>query len=1740
MGNGAEKERKSSAELQEEIAKRKAWFFECQLRRLNLECFRDVEVNEKLPDVLLDLISEPLFTMGFPGGQVGAKMKKIGQVYLDSQQPVWTGEEREQRNEYKHFIGLEVNWLDYNIPTRLKENLEKLKTTYESTRFSSVIDANDEWNRYGREDPSVNKPDPVKDPPKDQNRISHAISRVEVTQRKPWLIPEVFNVPNTDTFDVEKWIKNGETFISNYEQELNEILGGNRKPEKAFTPGDANAYRLWVKALLKDAVEAKSSAVKVEFLDRSGDVWKFAIKINTPAYPLNTLTDYPFSDSGKYWINTCINALEEIYVIKPDSDMGLCMLMRTLYLYGTLPSKLNNGNALRWRNRLSPTPDFHLFFGFRAKLVKKNLELQERLLLLQTKLQILLEETAARPHSGAIYFSPLAQEIIKQDILRYKFWMDEPFNAYANAGNPGNEEMLSHFNRARKDILVPRKAAGRDGPEPFVEMEYWSENHYIMFASSEYLAGQLWEEETFQPGMDFLTPNLYMTATATEFVPVLFADKSTELTGKQRMERGKARTLKWLNNRLMFGWTEFNSSGYYREHLTALLNLVDFSLDEEVRVKAGIVTDLLFFDLVRFSHKGSMGAAGGRSQFKSKCAGWDNALGDVVELLLGTRGIFLNREGDIGCCLSTSTYKIPDVLLQIANYPPSYSFTDRSRVSVTFEEASKYNIQYSQKSDQKEAIEKGFRAKRAKHYGFLKKINDDITRTHYNYTAKEDDTVFWWTMSGFFNKQVVKNTLECIEKFGLKKCEVFEKLLKLIEVILPLTEKTSNGLLGAAIGSVTGAGAAVIAGTALGFFSDDITGSSMIEKGSDDLSFFLEGSTRTRANILTYRNPDVMLSSLQNFRTGQFNFQTNVNQATLNTSVNVFTTAAFAGIDLSSLETGFLGGVLGGAVSGGFAGALLGAYASIAANELLIGKGEIATHGDGPGWWTGYWALPMVVQHESAAIIAYDFNTLQKHVADAGSHVWFPKKGFEKTEERRTSAYDDENFALLDIGDIGPKGFWLFGKIVHKKNALNPDANEEAYVGVFSNQRPEWLTQDSDFYSERITELKFKALDPFNNDPNAVHRVLKDFSDFFAEKDWYVSGKNIWIIQVGNRNEFGNFDNFKDRVRKAKVSLDDAGDMECSYAIPKEDGSSQTLSLKYGDGGEFKLDGNPFETDLYPRFKNPFIRGGRVEWGQREYIIEHNGSSLLHYFTDFQNPLRLEDIKSTPDDLNTISGLVIYINTGDEEMERWSVAQATVQVGCQTVALDEVVAAGEVSENTYHDAEWIFFESMAALSPDMTIEIKHPRISKTGDDPEWKASFTLKALRGDRSLRDCALSFSYHHFQDDNRSSGLFPFTVSVGLWQRWAVAEENRPFKTWLIAPQSGYENYYYNYCDLLGFDENNQLWHRRLQTCPGEDAAWLPLSSTGSAPDFAATYSFRALSTQPRNLFLFAINNGALYIRWRQPGTGWAQQSWTTTSLEAISQTTFGLPDLNAPHIPIILFPLSQIAVQRSTVLPGGVDICISGADSNFYMRYGWLPGFNSPWQLIKTTALFVPLWNASFEVVNDILFAVDVQHRLWGTSISESAFTDWQMLSPDWLRIKRFSIAHKEDFREIIVTTAQSEVWAAGFVSLNDSVVWERVGKGINFLVAPESAVSWAIRDTGHLNLFAPGADGRVYTTWRTEQQGWEDGPTWTPIRVEEDLSLENKATGTVAVLTRVRGQIEIYAERADKKIWKSWWS
>jgi hypothetical protein len=1435
---------------------------------------------------------------------------------------------------------LVIGWI-INNQKKLAQKILDIKVLFENSNYFSNVDNIPRLNQFGRKDTT-------------EDSLPHLISRAEITNQKPWLIPEIYNTPHKDTAPVLHWIENAEQFIRNYELDLLDSNihpwawnDNNSKPKAIdYESGNRlavdlsqseerdqyfNDYLEDITFLVKNSLFEKQKGnedhqvlnnIKVSFLKKDTEKWVFdneQIKIETNSYNGN-LKDYKGSKNVLYWLKAF--DLREIYLNAENSDMGLCILLRSLYLYGNLPQSFGEEKDLKWRIYTSGNKEkFEEFFAIKVEGLADDDPLKQQIISIKFKLEAILTLNACYPRSARPQFSLIFQEIVKQAILGYKFWIDEPYHAYEYHGEEHDEDKAAGINKARNDI-------GKG--TLFAEMEYWSENHYIMFASSEYLAGQLWENEIFQPAKDFLKPG----------------DDIGKMTGSQRIERGKARVLKYLNNRLLFGWSEFNSSGYYREHMWALLNLVDFALDEEVKMKATMVMDLLVFDIVRFQHKGAMGAAGGRSQHKSKCNGWDNGLGDVLEIMLGNRGIFVDEKGEIGCSFATTTYKVPDVLMEIGVNPfgfdkgiPSF-FTDRSRVSITFEEAPKYGILYSKKSDQKESFEWAYQSRRNIHFKELKEINEAIQKSHYEYGQKEDDTVFWWSLSAYFNKEVVINTINCIDKFKLNKTGVFNDklggILSLVNFVIPLISNIGNGIL------VSHLGLPVLEVTLWKTIFEE----SDAEGAAEDLSIFVEGSSRTRANILTFRNEDVMLSSIQNFRPGQLNFQSNVQQATISGEINVFVTSSFPGLVLSNLPF-ITGGASVGSLLFGTAGAVLGAYFAIDKNESDIkytnplGRGAEA---DGPSWWTGYWALPMVVQHENAAIIAFDYHWTQRRLTDVGSHAWFPKNAFDAVEKKRTSAYQDENFFLWDITDIGPKGFWIFGKKTHHENLENHDENVEAYIGVFSNQRPKFLDKEHDFFKHKMEEKQLQDI----------------YEDYFANHDYYADGKNIWIMQVGNKKEYGSFENFKNRVSQAKIEMDDAGTIECAYHIPKPDGRSEKLFLKYGE--KCKINDKPFDVDFYPRFENPYIRGGRVEWGQRDYVIEHRGKCLYHQFNDLKTVFRsviFEDIPTEPD---KILAFVIYIHTEDEDMDLFSVCKATLKSGDVVLALDEVVAAGHVDEHTQHDSEIIFLSDTGTLSPDLTIELKHPAIEGGDDKPAWKMSFQLKALMGDHRLYNCTLNVSTSQFNGKQRNN-ILPFVVDVSRWRTWQSTIGNFDFKFWQSAAQPGFGRYYFNYVDIISINkDNNLLQHSRLATSPAIASPWKIIGSTGQTPNFNQFYSIYSISTQPGNLIVFAINNGQLFYCHYQQGGDISESRWMPLKPTTIP-TIFGIPIPNAEPIAVPLTNRSQVFAVNGANFQSAINLYSSAIDGNFYCLENWKPGnefypsITSYWNKIKTEGFFSP---------------------------------------------------------------------------------------------------------------------------------------------------------------------------------------
>ena len=1530
--------------------------------------------------------------------------------------------------------------------------------------------------------------------------------------------------------------------------------------------------------------------------------WRYLPSIQTSGYAMGPVTDFPLSDKVKYWTGVMLNAMKEASVLKANSDMGNCQLVRLLYRYARIPDTVGTDAQLAWRVRLAPDATFAAYFDKKAKdpRISTDASLQRRLATARTKLEIILTGAAAHPRCTSPMFSPLAAEIAKQCLLSYKFWFDEEMRAKGNAP----------LNRVKGDVLP-----GDSDARPDTEMEFWSENHYIMFASMEHLFGQLWEPENFQPGRLFAEPG----------------DSKGRLTGSQRKERGRARVLKWLNNRLQFGWTEFNSHGYYAEHLWSILNLADFALDEQVRVKATMAVDLLMFDALRFAHKGSNGAPGGRSQFKFKNSGWDNAIGDIVEIITGDRGIFVEDNSEIGVAFATSTYRLPDALLEIATSPARNGYVDRSRVSITFDEAPKYGITWSQKSDAKDSVFNGYASKRAKYSPHLDEANKEIERTHNGYNATDDDTVFFWTMSAFYNKQNVRNTFLTVAKFSLDESPIFKGFLSsFIGTLIPLFERFGHGLIDlATFGPLRHPFKEfeVTADTIDDLFSSEATLQAL---ASDDVSPFIEGSTRTRANILTYRNGDAMLSSIQNFRVGQLNYQSTVSSATLATSISVFSTAGFAGFHISDLATGLIGsiggaitgaiggtvvgalggfavggpagaaaGAAGGAVVGGSTGAVAGGVAGVVLNENDVhGKNPLGDDDDGPGWWTGYWALPMIAQCGSAAIIVYDFNDMQRFLADVGSHVWFPKSGFTQVEDRRTSAYDDANFPLLDITDIGPKGFWTFGKVVHRPKPGSAEPATEGYVGLFSNERPEWLDHTSDPYDKReaaasddaiaakqdsisntledledkddvgdpgrttIDDLLTQSVDAHytpgikrdtwlnavkddvtaSTDPvivahrddvnglaemyidlKTLQRVWKrPFPDYLAGRDCYVSGKNVWILQVGSKDEFGSFENFMDRVSAARVHLDDTGDMECTYDIPKPDGSSDRLSLAYGDGGTFGLNGGGFDTDLYPRFETPFVRSGRVEWGQREYCIEWNGATLLHDFSDSNNPVRVEAPDALPNETTTIKALVIYLHTGDEDMDTNTVGTATVEIGCQTATSEQVIAAGPVDNDTSHDAEWIFFDAPAIRDCDMSMTLDHPG-NDDDSTPAWTMSFTLKALMGDRTLRDCTLTIDSASFRDGGRSTGALPFVIPMSAWSNWhEIAVANPPASLWWLGLPADRALAWQSYHDVLILDRQADLQYARVR-CGAASDGWEPIGRQGTSPDWTGTVSMQVLSRSDGGVDLVAVTRGRLVAQSRDVSKGWSQ-AWVDLQPTYLAPVIGPIGALQA----VPLNDQSTLAVEPGGgFISQGHNLYLTGADGNVYRAVEWSPGASAPWEQILCAG-FRPSPGVAVQVLGGQLFVLSDEGEVW--SASTDAAVEWSKVSPGGNRVVRFAAGSRGGGRFFLALGDAVGLVRVSTNALGLDPAWGLVAGG---LVSTRDDLAWVSPTDDDPWLVAVGAVGVAVAA----RPSSDSPPAWTNAG---DEAPDITVGGGIAATSRAAGQFEVFVKDTAGNLNTAWWA
>ncbi len=158
--------------------------------------------------------------------------------------------------------------------------------------------------------------------------------------------------------------------------------------------------------------------------------------------------------------------------------------------------------------------------------------------------------------------SEKCKSLIKEAFLNFKYFMDEP----------GDDSMC-----------------------------YWSENHLLLFAVSEYLAGQEWPDEIFT---------------------------NNGMTGREHMKKAKIRIDAWMKQRFDFGFSEYLSNNYLAEDISPMANYIAYSKDEKSVEQMKIIMDILWLDVALNSVNNRFVAVSSRMYGNNKAA---NCIGNSIQ-----------------------------------------------------------------------------------------------------------------------------------------------------------------------------------------------------------------------------------------------------------------------------------------------------------------------------------------------------------------------------------------------------------------------------------------------------------------------------------------------------------------------------------------------------------------------------------------------------------------------------------------------------------------------------------------------------------------------------------------------------------------------------------------------------------------------------------------------------------------------------------------------------------------------------------------------------------------------------------------------------------------------------------------------------------------------------------------------------------------------------------------------------
>ncbi len=307
--------------------------------------------------------------------------------------------------------------------------------------------------------------------------------------------------------------------------------------------------------------------------------------------------------------------------------------------------------------------------------------------------------------------------------------------------------------------------------------------------------------------------------------------------------------------------------------------------------------------------------------------------------------------------------------------------------------------------------------------------------------------------------------------------------------------------------------------------------------------------------------------------------------------------------------------------------------------------------------------------------------------------------------------------------------------------------------------------------------------------------------------------------------------------------------------------------------------------------------------------------------------------------------------------------------------------------------------------------------------------------------------------------------------------------------------------------------------------DAGFFPVP--GAAVFDREHQQIAAVSRAPGNLDLFVI--------------GFDNHVWTTfwTDQAGWNADWFPLPG-NA------VFDREHQQLAAVSRAPGNLDVFVIGLDNHVWTTF-WTDqaGWNADFFPVPGQAVFdrekQQLAAVSRAPGNLDLFVIGLDNHVWTTFWTEQA--GW---NADFFPVPGQAVFDREKQQLAAVSRAPGnlDLFVIGF----DNHVWttfwtEQAGWNADFFPVPGAAVfdrdhqqiAAVSRAPGNLDLFVIGFDNHVWTTFWTDQAGWN--ADWFPLPGNAVFDREHQQ---LAAVSRAPGNLDLFVIGFDNHVWTTFWT